>query len=107
MKPATVQQPQVLGQLFAKLSERHPELLAQLFQQLNDDESKPSPYPPLHLETRDAVDTATAAYHLNRRPQTLRGWSCLENGPLRPIRVNGYLAWPVSDIKRLLLGVPA
>ena len=57
---------------------------------------------PLPLETRPAVDTAAAAHYLNRRPQTLRGWACLENGPLRPIRVNGRLAWNVAEIRRLL-----
>ena len=59
-------------------------------------------FTPLALETRPAVDTAAAAYYLSRRPQTLRGWACLENGPLRPIRINGRLAWPVSDLKKLL-----
>ena len=63
-------------------------------------------FPPLELVTKPNVDTAAAAHHLSRRPQTLRGWACLENGPLRPIRINGRLAWPVSEIKRLL-GVPA
>ena len=61
---------------------------------------------PLDRETRSAVDTATAAHHLNRRPQTLRGWACLENGPLRPVRIHGRLAWPVADIRRLV-GVAA
>ena len=60
----------------------------------------------LDRETRAAVDTATAAYHLSRQPQTLRGWACLENGPLRPIRVHGRLAWPVAELKRVL-GVAA
>jgi hypothetical protein len=59
-------------------------------------------YPPLELEARAFVDTATAAHHLNRRPQTLRGWACHEDGPLRPARINGRLAWRVSDIKRVL-----
>ena len=59
-------------------------------------------FTPLALETRPAVDTAAAAHYLNRRPQTLRGWACLENGPLRPIRINGRLAWPVAAIKQLL-----
>lgn len=63
-------------------------------------------FTPLALETRPAVDTAAAAHHLSRRPQTLRGWACLENGPLRPIRINGRLAWPVAEIRRLL-GVSA
>ena len=58
--------------------------------------------PPLDLETRAAVDTATAAYHLNRQPQTLRGWACHEDGPLRPMRVHGRLAWPVAELRRVL-----
>ncbi|CDS49416.1 hypothetical protein [Polaromonas sp. CG9_12] len=52
------------------------------------------------------MDTAAAAYYLSRRPQTLRGWACLENGPLRPIRIMGRLAWNVAEIRRLL-GVSA
>jgi len=48
------------------------------------------------------VDTAAAAYYLNRRPQTMRGWACLENGPLRPLRINGRLAWPVAELRRVL-----
>ena len=51
---------------------------------------------------RSAVNTETAAYHLNRAQQTLRIWACHENGPLRPIRVNGRLAWAVADIRRIL-----
>ena len=61
---------------------------------------------PLAQETRAAIPTAEAAAHLNRAQQTLLLWSCKENGPLRPVRVMGRLAWPVADIKRLL-GVPA
>jgi hypothetical protein len=53
-------------------------------------------------ELRQAVTTAVAAKALNRAPQTLRKWACLENGPIRPIRINGRLAWAVDDIKRLL-----
>jgi len=56
----------------------------------------------LSTESRTAVDTETAAFHLNRAQQTLRIWACRENGPLRPIRINGRLAWAVADIKRLL-----
>lgn len=59
-------------------------------------------FPPLELVNRPAVPTEQAAYYLNRRPQTLRWWACLENGPLRPVRVNGRLAWPVADIRRVL-----
>ncbi len=57
---------------------------------------------PLAAESRTALSTAEAAFHLNRAQQTLRLWACLENGPIRPIRVNGRLAWPVAEIKRLL-----
>lgn len=63
-------------------------------------------FPPLDRETRSAVGTACAAYHLNRQPQTLRAWACLERGPLRPVRVHGRLAWPVAELRRVL-GMPA
>lgn len=53
-------------------------------------------------ERRTHVETACAAYHLGRKPQTLRVWASSETGPLRPIRVNGRLAWPVEEIRRLL-----
>ena len=60
----------------------------------------------LAQETRTALPTAEAAYHLNRAQQTLRLWAMREDGPLRPIRINGRLAWPVAAI-RALLGVQA
>jgi len=59
-------------------------------------------FPPLDLVTKPAVPTEQAAYYLMRRPQTLRGWACAENGPIRPVRLHGRLAWPVADLKRLL-----
>lgn len=59
-------------------------------------------FPPLEQVNRPTVPTEQAAYYLNRQPQTLRGWACMENGPLRPVRVNGRLAWRVVDIKRVL-----
>lgn len=58
-------------------------------------------FSPLTQETRHTVETACAAYHLCRQPQTLRGWACHENGPLRPLRIHGRLAWKVSDLRRL------
>ncbi len=61
-------------------------------------------FPPLDSEVRAAVPTDCAAYHLTRRPQTLRAWACHEDGPLRPVRINGRLAWPVAEIRRLLRG---
>lgn len=65
-----------------------------------------SAFVPLDRETRPVVDTAAAAFYLSRQPQTLRGWACKENGPLRPLRVHGRLAWPTAEIRRLL-GVTA
>ncbi len=56
----------------------------------------------LQHEPRAAVDTETAAFHLNRAQQTLRIWACRENGPLRPIRISGRLAWKTDDLRRLL-----
>lgn len=61
-----------------------------------------SNHPSLHQETRTVVDTATAAHHLNRKPQTLRAWASQESGPLLPKRINGRLAWPVAELKRVL-----
>lgn len=57
---------------------------------------------PLERESRTVLPTAEAAQHLNRAQQTLRVWAMNEDGPLRPIRINGRLAWPVADIKRVL-----
>ena len=61
-------------------------------------------FTPLEFETRAAIPTDAAAHHLNRKPQTLRSWACLENGAIRPIRINGRLAWPVAAIRSLLNG---
>jgi len=66
-------------------------------------ESNPT-YPPLESVTQPAIPTNQAAYYLNRRPQTLRAWSCLENGAIRPVRINGRLSWKVSDIRAILNG---
>ncbi len=64
--------------------------------------AKVTHYPPLESVTRPTVPTEQAAYYLNRRPQTLRGHACMENGPIRPLRINGRLAWPVSELRRVL-----
>ena len=38
-----------------------------------------------------------------RRAEKCRTWgACKEIGPLRPIRVNKRLAWPVAEIRRVL-----
>jgi hypothetical protein len=56
----------------------------------------------LKHETRASLPTPEAAFHLNRKQQTLRGWACHEDGPLRPMRINGRLAWPVAELRRVL-----
>ena len=62
----------------------------------------------LALETRTALPTIEAAFHLNRAQQTLRLWHCRGAYPdgLRPVVLNGRLAWPVAGIRRAL-GVSA
>ncbi len=59
------------------------------------------PFPPLALVTKPNLTTGELAYYLNRRPQTLRGWACNEDGPIRPKRVGGLLAWPTVEAKAL------
>jgi hypothetical protein len=61
-------------------------------------------FPALETVTRPTVETAAAAYYFNRSEQTLRAWACFENGPLRPVRINRRLAWPVAEIRRLTGG---
>jgi hypothetical protein len=56
------------------------------------------------VELPAVLSTAVAAAYINRKPQTLRKWACLEIGPLQPIRINGRLAWRVSDLRALLHG---
>lgn len=58
-------------------------------------------YPPLEQVTKPNLTTAELAFYLNRRPQTLRVWACLENGPIRPLRIGGLLAWPTAQAKAL------
>ena len=60
---------------------------------------------PLEQVSRPSLTTDEAAFYLNRKPQTLRSWASAEPaGVPRPIRINGRLAWKVSDIKSLLNG---
>ena len=63
-------------------------------------------YPALSAiaDGRDTLTTKEAARAINRAPQTLRKWACLENGPIRPVRINGRLAWRVADLNALLNG---
>jgi hypothetical protein len=57
---------------------------------------------PLDLEQRTHVDTASAAYHLGRKAQTMRVWASTEQGPIRLVRINGRLSWPVAEIRLLM-----
>ena len=58
---------------------------------------------PLAQETRAALPTREAAAHLSRAQQTLRIWAMRDgSGPIRPLRINGRLAWPTEEIRRLL-----
>jgi hypothetical protein len=59
---------------------------------------------PYHCALPEVLSTDEAAAAINRKPQTLRKWACLENGPIRPVRINGRLAWHVADLKALLAG---
>ena len=59
---------------------------------------------PITQETRTHTNTAAAAHYMLRKKQTLRRWACTNEGPIRPVRINGKLAWPVADM-RVLLGV--
>jgi hypothetical protein len=59
-------------------------------------------FPPLSQVTRPNLTTEEAAYYLNRRPQTLRAWACLENGPVKPLRIGGRLAWETQKVKALV-----
>lgn len=60
-------------------------------------------FPPLEQVNKPTVPTDQAAYYLNRRSQTLRIWAMRDgSGPIRPIRINGRLAWPIVELKRVL-----
>lgn len=67
---------------------------------------KETAYPKLEVINAPTLTTAAAAYYLNRKSQTLRAWACY-GGPIRPIRFNGRLAWPVKEIRRILQVEPA
>jgi hypothetical protein len=66
-----------------------------------------SNHSPDQSNDRRIVSTDEAALLLNRKPQTLRKWACLENGPIRPVRIYGRLGWPLEKINQLTSGLPA
>ena len=57
---------------------------------------------PLSQETRSIVTTREAAFHLNRKEQTLRGWACTGKGPLKPVNMRGRLGWRVEDLRKVV-----
>lgn len=57
---------------------------------------------PLAHETRAALPTSEAAFHLNRAEQTLRLWAMRGDEPIPVRRINGRLAWSVAGLRRLL-----
>ena len=62
---------------------------------------------PCRVILPQVLPTDQAAASINRAPQTLRRWASKEDGPIRPLRINGRLAWLVSDLQALLSGNPA
>lgn len=69
----------------------------------SDEVAQTAPFfPPLETDNRVVVPTDCAAYWIGRKQQTLRGWACREDGPLRPLRINGRLAWKTEDLRKLL-----
>ena len=65
-------------------------------------------FTPLEQVTKPNLTTAELAYYSNMAEQTWRVKACYDTAPdgLRPLRVCGKLAWPVSELRRVL-GVPA
>ncbi len=53
---------------------------------------------------RVGLPTSEMARVLNRQPQTLRRWATYEDGPIKPVRVNGRLMWLVADAERVIYG---
>jgi len=64
----------------------------------------PADFIPLDQETRTHVSTTVMCRHIGRKEQTARGWASAETFPdgLKPLRINGRLAWPVAGIRRIL-----
>ncbi len=88
----------------AKLEAKSP-LSSQLeaTQPIEPDITPEQQFTPLEQVTNPTVTTNAAAYYLDRRPQTLRIWAVYETaGPIRPIRINGRLAWPTAQLRRVL-----
>lgn len=50
------------------------------------------------------LTTTEAAAMLRRKPQTLRKWSCLAEGPIRPVPFSrrGPLLWRLADVEAVI-----
>lgn len=59
-------------------------------------------FPLLEQVTQPTVPTEAAAFYLNRKAQTLRCWASNQHSEILPIRINGRLAWKVSEIRALV-----
>jgi hypothetical protein len=71
--------------------------------QTHDSTQARQAFPPLEVVTAPNVPTGQAAYYLNRAPQTLRIWAMgRAPAPIRPLNIGGRLAWPVSELRRVL-----
>ncbi len=82
-------------------------MLTEIFHSIETRNQSEQKYTPLAQVQRTHVETNAAAYYLNRRPQTLRGWHCHGHFPteeLRPLVLNGRLAWSVAAIKAAMGG---
>lgn len=56
------------------------------------------------------LSTVEAAKVLLIKPQTMRRWASLQDGPLQPTKVGVRLLWPLPDLQRVLdqqAGLPA
>ena len=62
-------------------------------------------FPPLEQITKPNLTTKEAAFYCDRAEQTMRTWACRQPaGVPRCLHINGRLAWPVADIRKLLNG---
>jgi hypothetical protein len=58
-------------------------------------------YPPLENVVKPVLTTGEAGHYLDRASQTMRKWAATGEGPIKPLRINGRLAWPTAAVKKL------
>jgi len=59
-------------------------------------------FPALDDIRQPNLNTEQAAFYLNRAPQTLRHWASSDRGLIRPHRIGRMLAWPTSEVRRIV-----